>query len=146
MEQLLDMGICTENIFVYNLNALFTVPYKRTYSSYVDEMKQPPIFHMITDEELAEFDTILFTGGDPATLLKEVHRTGFAEIVKRAVENGLLYVGVSAGSMIAAGNLPDGLGYLGNPIIPHCDTGSASGPVNDDSPIQLTDDQAVWIK
>lgn len=139
------MGIRPDNIFVYYLNSLLPDHYQRTYSSYVDEMNQPPVFRLFTDAELAEFDAILFVGGDAAHLLDEVNRTGFSAVVKRAVENGLFYLGVSAGSMIAAGNLPDGLGYLTNALIPHSSVGSACGPVTDDSPIALNDNQAVWI-
>ena len=64
---------------------------------------------------------IAFCGGNAHTLLSEINRTGFSKPLKQAIENGLVYLGISAGSMIAAGNFSDGLGYLANPLIPHAE-------------------------
>ena len=38
--------------------------------------------------------------------------SSYSEHLKQAIENGLVYLGISAGSMIAAGNFATGLGYL----------------------------------
>ena len=57
-------------------------------------------------EELNQYDIIVFCGGNATTLLNEVNRTGFSDPLKQAIENGLVYLGISAGSMIAAGILP----------------------------------------
>ena len=38
--------------------------------------------------------------------------SSYSEHLKQAIENGLVYLGISAGSMIAAGNFAAGLGYL----------------------------------
>ena len=46
--------------------------------------------------------------------LNEINRTGFSAHLKQAIENGMVYLGISAGSMIAAGNFATGLGYLKN--------------------------------
>ena len=97
-------------------------------------------------EELNRYDAIVFGGGDAARLLNEVKRTGFYLPLKQAVENGLVYLGVSAGSMIAAGNFPDGLGYLTNPIIPHAEEGTPCGEVPSDEPIKMDDGQVIVIK
>ena len=51
-------------------------------------------------------------------LCREMSRTGFDRILNNAIKNGLIYVGISAGSMYAAGNLTDGLHIIDNPIIP----------------------------
>ena len=59
--------------------------------------------------ELNQFDVIVFSGGDAAILLSELNRTGLSDKIKQAVENGLVYFGISAGSMVAAGNFSDGL-------------------------------------
>ena len=48
--------------------------------------------------------------------------------------------------MVAAGNLPDGLGYLNNPIIPHAEKGIPCGEVPADGPIDLADGQVILIR
>ena len=96
-------------------------------------------------QELAQYDAIVFCGGNAQTLLDEVNRTGFAKPLKQAIEKGLVYLGISAGSMIAAGNFPDGLGYLKNPLIPHGDQGTPCGDIPEKIPLELSDGQAVWI-
>lgn len=52
----------------------------------------------------------------------------------------------SAGSMIAAGNYPDGLGYLTNPIIPHATNCTPYGEVPEDGTIELADGQVILIR
>ena len=75
----------------------------------------------VNAQELTQYDMIVFCGGNARTLLGEINRTGFAKLLKQAIENGLVYLGISAGSMVAAGNFSDGLGYLANPLIPHAE-------------------------
>ena len=41
--------------------------------------------------------------------------SSYVEHLKQAIENGLVYLGISVGSMIAAKNFATGLGYLKNP-------------------------------
>ena len=106
----------------------------------------PPAFRLLAWEELKTFDALIFCGGDAGMLMREVNRTGFHEVLDRAVESGLLYVGISAGSMIAAGNFEDGLKYIDNHIIVHCREGSACGKIQDSRDIFLTDEQAVRIR
>ena len=88
MHDLLDLGIPNENIFVYDLH------YKMEY------------------EELSSYDVIYFCGGSPQYLLKRINDTGFNTSIKHFVNNGGVYIGVSAGSVIVANNLPENLGYL----------------------------------
>ena len=59
------------------------------------------------------------SGGHCAVLCREMTRTGFDTILKRAINDGLVYVGISAGSMYAAGNMENGLHIIPNSIIPH---------------------------
>lgn len=144
MERLMSMGISLNNIFTYDLALLLSNGYKRTYSSYVKDI--PEQFRLMSVEELNKYDMIVLCGGNADTLLNEVNRTGFSEPLKQAIENGLVYLGINAGSMIAAGNFADGLGYLTNPIIPHAQKGIPCGEVPKDGLIELADDQVVWIK
>jgi dipeptidase E len=88
MHDLLGLNIPAHNIIVYDLH------YKMEY------------------EEICKFDAIYFCGGSPYYLLRRINDTGFSEPLKKFVENGGLYVGVSAGSVIAATNLPENLGYI----------------------------------
>ena len=79
-------------------------------------------------------------------LCREMRRTGFDEVLKAAVNAGLVYVGISAGSMFAAGNMNEGMHFIPNSIVPHW-----NGERMDDFPkngedILLSDGQAVYIE
>ncbi len=143
MERLMSMGIPQENILLYHLAYLFSEGYERTYSSYVKDI--PLQLRLLDAQELAQYDAIVFCGGNAQTLLDEVNRTGFAKPLKQAIEKGLVYLGISAGSMIAAGNFPDGLGYLKNPLIPHGERGTSCGDIPENISLELRDGQGVWI-
>ena len=144
LERLMSMGIPISNIFLYDLALLLSDGYKRTYSSYVDDI--PTQIRLMNVEELSQYDTIVFCGGNASVLLNEVNRTGFSKPLKQAIENGLVYLGISAGSMIAAGNFADGLGYLTNPLIPHVEIGNPCGEITNNDSIKLSDGQIVWIQ
>lgn len=88
---------------------------------------------------------LVFSGGDASVLLDEINRTGFNEVIHQAVENGLFYLGISAGSMVAAGNMPNNLGYVSNPIMVHSKQGTPCGNLPHKGEIYLTDSQAIWI-
>jgi len=141
---LINMGIATQNIFVYHLGYLLSEKYMRTYSC--DGMNVFAQFRLLSPEDLATYDVIIFGGGEANVLLEEMNRTGFSKVVKQAVEKGLLYMGISAGSMVAAGNFPNSLGYINNAIIVHSSRGTSCGEVTGDGDIFLTDDQAIWIE
>ena len=144
MYHLNNMGISANNILVYHLQYLLSEKYARTYSR--EDMSVFPQFRLLTPEELAEFDVIIFGGGDASILLDEMNRTGFSKVVKQAVEKGLFYMGISAGSMIAAGNLPGSLGYISNAIVVHAASGMPCGEVPQEGEVILTDNQAIWIE
>lgn len=86
---LTSMGIVPSNILVYHLGYLLSKNYTRTYSSMVTN--SPPLFRLLSLEEMNEYDVLLFGGGDAGILLNEINRTGFHEVIKQAVENGLFY-------------------------------------------------------
>ena len=114
--ELFLMGIQYENILVYNLELILSKDYQRTYSSYVTSPFM--LTRLLTFEELNQFDAVFVSGGDVSVLCREMSRTGFDRILNNPIKNGLIYVGISAGSMYAAGNLTDGLHIIDNPIIP----------------------------
>lgn len=117
---LLNAGFPEENITVYDLD------------------------RPMTEEELSRYDAVYFCGGSTEYLLERVRASGFAEVLDRALEKGLLYVGVSAGSIIAAQNLPGNLGYLPRRLEVHCEKGSPQGPLPQGT-VCLTNAQAVKI-
>ena len=144
MERLMNMGIPLNNILLYDLALLLSEGYQRTYSGYIKDI--PAQLRLMSVQELNQYDIIVFGGGNASILLDEVNRTGFNEPLKQAIENGLVYLGISAGSMIAAGNFTEGLGYLKNPLIPHAEIGISCGEVPKDGVIELADGQVVLIK
>lgn len=143
-DELSLMGIRYENILVYNLELILSKDYKRTYSAYIKEPFM--ITRLLTVEELKSFDAVFVSGGESTVLCREMVRTGFDKIIEKAIKNGLVYVGISAGSMYAAGNLDDGLHIINNPIIPHWNGTKLIGLPSDRDEIKLVDGQAVYIE
>lgn len=144
LDELVKMRICYENILVYNLELLLSKDYKRTYSQHI---KSPAmITRLLTIEELKRFDAVFVSGGNSAVLCREMVRTGFDNVIAKAINNGLVYVGISAGSMYAAGNLDDGLHIIPNPIIPHWQENRLVELPKGEKEIQLVDGQAVYVE
>ncbi len=110
------IGIRSENILVYNLELILSKGYKRIYSAYMTDGHI--VSRFIDTEELKEFAAVFVGGGDSAVLCREMVRTGFDCVIEQAVNAGLVYVGVSAGSMYAAGNLENELNIIASSIIP----------------------------
>jgi peptidase E len=57
--------------------------------------------HKISYSEIAKFDAAYVCGGNTFYLLYKARETGFDKAVERFVEEGKVYVGVSAGSIMA---------------------------------------------
>ena len=102
----------------------------------------------MSPEELSAFDAVYFTGGNTQYLLDRINNTGFNKPLNDFIEKGGVYVGVSAGSIIAAGNLPNNLGYLRANLRVHVQSGTSAGVFENDSvsQIDLTDKSAVVIR
>jgi len=143
MQDLTDAGIIPENIFVYHLGYIMTNEHPRAYNAGQTDI--PSMFRLLSHDEMRQYDAIYFCGGDTVYLLSEVIRTGFIDILKQSVESGLFYIGVSAGSIIAAGNLAENLGYVSNELEVHCEKGTPYGKLTDSDRIHLTNEQAIWI-
>ena len=143
-DELSSMGIRYENILVYNLELILSEDYVRTYSAYI---KKPYVLtRLLTVEELQSFDAVFVSGGDGAVLCREMARTGFDKLIKTAIHSGVIYVGVSAGSMYAAGNFDDGLHVIHNPIIPHWNGNKLMALPSGKEEINLADGQALYIE
>lgn len=95
-------------------------------------------------DELAEYDVVYFCGGSSKYLLERVKAAGFDRALDIALERGLVYVGVSAGSIISAQNLPGNLGYLPRRLDVHCESGSPCGALPEGT-VSLTNAQAVRL-
>lgn len=123
LDDLLNAGILPNNITVFDLHCGMNF------------------------EELSQYDTVYFCGGDPQYLLNRINDTYFNNTLKQYVDNGGVYVGVSAGSIVAAQDLPDNLGYINCTLSVHVSQGSKAGMIDTSScpHIELTNDQAILI-
>lgn len=79
--------------------------------------------------------------------MEAINHVNFAPILKAAIDNGLFYIGVSVGTMIASSSVENNLGIIPNPLEPHCEENiTPDGALPDKNlPINISDDQAVWI-
>jgi len=57
------------------------------------------------DKDLGEADIIHINGGNSFYLLLQARKSGFGKFVKKAVKQGKIYIGSSAGSVIASPNI-----------------------------------------
>lgn len=97
LNDLLKIGIKRENIFVYDL-------YDELDSSICNS-----------------YDVIYLCGGDPEYLLRRIKECKFDSKLLKFIDSGGIVVGVSAGSMIFADDMPDNLGLLKCALDVHCD-------------------------
>lgn len=122
-QDLINAGVKSKNIITYNLNRIMGL------------------------EEISKFDAIYFCGGSETHLMKAINHINFAPTLKAAINNGLFYIGVSAGSMIASSSVKNNLGIIPNRLEPHCEKNITPDGIlpNKDKPINLSDNQAIWI-
>lgn len=57
------------------------------------------------EQTLNQFDVLCIEGGNTFWLLEQIQKTGCADIIRRAVEGGMSYIGSSAGSIVAGPNI-----------------------------------------
>jgi len=124
MNDLLRVGVKPQNIRVFDLH------------------------RSLSAGEMSAYDAIYLTGGSPHYLLKRINATGFNTVLDDWVERGGIYVGVSAGSWVAAGNLENSLGYLRAELAVHTKAGTAPGLFDNArvDKIKLQDGSAVLIQ
>lgn len=121
LDDLTNCGIKDENIKVYDLHKPISI------------------------QELNEFDAIYVCGGTTKYLVSRIEEIGFRDIVNEFIENGGIYVGVSAGSVCASGKYLNGLDFIKNVVDVHCDKGTEVGKIENDDKIYLTNEQAIYI-
>ncbi len=127
-DELLHMGILPENIITYELDG------------------------SMPEDTAMSFDVIYFTGGDTNHLLRRIRETDFDTIVMRMVHANKVYVGVSAGSLIATPNIgkpqdPSTAGFslINAYLSVHCPENAESRKDLPFPHIALTDNQALAV-
>ena len=80
-------------------------------------------------DELETYDVIYLTGGRTSYLLERINDTGFRDTLLTYIRDGGFVIGVSAGSIIFANNLPGNLALLDTKLDVHCDASSYTGKV-----------------
>ncbi len=120
-DDLLNCGIKEENITVYNMHKA------------------------IKEEELQKFDAIYVCGGTTKYLVERMYEVNFKEVVNKFINNGGIYIGVSAGTVATSGKYENNLEFIKNKIDVHCEKGSKNGVIVNEDAIDLTDNQAIYI-
>lgn len=121
MNDLLKCGIPEENITVFDLHGNMGL------------------------EELKKYDLVYLTGGSTAYLLERINETGFRESLLSYIQENGLVLGVSAGSIIFADNLPNNLGLLQAKLDVHCQSGEQPGALTRKPHIRLTNDCTLFL-
>lgn len=80
-KELLDVGIKEENIIIYNLD------------------------YTISNDVLDEISVVYVCGGNTFYLLNKIREVKFDSVLNKLMQNGVLYVGASAGSLVVGPNI-----------------------------------------
>lgn len=120
---LLNAGILERNIVTYDLDRIMSC------------------------DEICNSNAIYVCGGSTQHLLGKINETEFYLPLINFLDNGGVYIGVSAGSIVLAKNLPDNLGYINCTLKVHSKDGTECGDLDtSDCPnIKITDNQAIII-
>ena len=81
-------------------------------------------------DELKTYDVVYLTGGRTSYLLERINDTGFRDTLLAYIRDGGFVIGVSAGSIIFANNLPGNLELLDTKLDVHCEASSYTGSVS----------------
>ncbi len=123
LQDLLKIDVKRENITVYDL------------------------YDNLEDNLYEKYDVIYLCGGSPKYLLRRVNECSFRQKLLEFIDHSGVILGVSAGSMIFAGNMPDNLGLLPSPLKVHCSKDSCEKPgkytMNQLDEIKLGNEQAI---
>lgn len=95
----------------------------------------------LSKEEIINYDAIYVCGGSTKKLRDRIIELNMEDIFNYYVNNGGIYIGVSAGTKVA--NNP--LNFISNNLDVHCEKGSNNGLVTNNEDINLTDNQAIII-
>ncbi len=104
--QLLNAGILENNIYTYDLDRIMSC------------------------DEICNFNAIYVCGGNPQHLLNKMNETEFYLSLKKFLDHGNVYLGVSAGSIVLSKNLPNNLEYINCTLNIHSKEGTECGYLN----------------
>lgn len=121
LDDLTKCGIPDDNITIYDMHKL------------------------LSQEEINKYDAIYVCGGSTRYLVDRISELNIKPVIDKYIENGGIYIGVSAGSVCASGKYKDGLCFIENKLDVHCDNGSLNGIINSNDDIYLTNNQAIFI-
>lgn len=121
LDDLTNCDISDENITVYDMHKL------------------------LTQDEINKYNAIYVCGGSTKYLVDRISELDFKSSIDNYIENGGIYIGVSAGSVAASGNYQNGLCLIENHLDVHCESGTENGIINTNNDILLTDNQAIFI-
>ena len=105
MNDLLKCGIQDKNIKVYDLHKGMDI------------------------DELRQYDVVYLCGGDPHYLLQRINEAEFNNSLMQFIREDGVVVGVSAGSLIFANNMPDNLGLIETNLYVHCAHSTPQGKI-----------------
>lgn len=100
---------------------------------------------LLPQDEINKYNAIYVCGGSTQYLVDRISELNFKPVIDKYIENGGIYVGVSAGSVAASGEYENGLDLIKNIVDVHCDKGSNNGIIKNEDMISLTDNQAIYI-
>lgn len=123
MNDLLKCGIPDKNISVYDMHEGMEIQWLRQY------------------------DVVYLCGGKTQYLLQRINDTGFGKSLMEYIHADGVVLGVSAGSLIFANNLPGNLGLIDTKLDVHCGEGEMRGklayPLKEN--VRLTNTRALVI-
>lgn len=100
---------------------------------------------LLTQDEINKYNAIYVCGGNTDYLADRICELNFKSIIDKYIENVGIYIGVSAGSIVASGKYKNGLNFIKNILDVHCERGTKNGRINTNDSICLTDNQAIFI-
>lgn len=121
LEDLLNCNIKENNITVYDMHKVIPI------------------------EELVKYDVIYVCGGSTKYLVDRITELNIKPLIDEYLKQGGIYLGVSAGSVAASGNYPNGLNFLTNELDVHCHTCSNTEDLSTKNKIFLDDNSAILI-
>ena len=121
-EDLTSAGVLSRNIITYNFE------------------------HEMSVEDMCDYDAIYLCGGSSRKLLYTIINSGMRNTLVEAVNNGLFYIGVSAGAVIGGSFMRDSLQFIPNRVEPHVNKNpTKNGLLHGKNQVNISDSQAIWI-
>ncbi len=120
LDDLTNCNIADENITVYDMHKV------------------------LSKKEILEYDAIYVCGGSTRYLLERMNEINFKDLLIYYLDNGGIYIGVSAGTVAYGNKYSNGLSLMDNKIDVHCEVGSNNGNVVSEETIKLTNNQAIY--